>query len=291
MADTIHREIEQNLSLRTQCVILLCSSLLLLFIGWLDIITGDYSLIVFYLIPISIVAWFVGNRSGVLFCLLAIIVRVIADEWTSPPNITHSVLHYWNETVELLFLIIMSLLFSALKKNLDNKKELSRRDPLTGALTRRSFFDLAEHEIKRAHRYDLPLTMAYINLDDFKIVNDRLGHRVGDELLISVVSTIRPHIRNMDILARFGGDEFVILLPNTPGDAAIKILNMVHENLDQVMVCKNWPVGFSVGAASYDHAPLTIEEVIRNADELMYTAKRGGKNRLIHKEIGEVTHG
>jgi diguanylate cyclase (GGDEF)-like protein len=263
----------------------------MLALGYLDVITGDYSLIVFYLIPVSLAAWFVNIRSGLLFCGLAVVVRVIADEWSRPLLFTRSVLHYWNELIEFLFLIIMSLLFSTLKKNLDSEKELARRDPLTDTLNRRAFFDLTEHEINRSQRYDLPLTVAYIDLDNFKTVNDQLGHRTGDELLITVVTTIRSHIRASDVLARFGGDEFVILLPDTPGDAALKFLTKMHNNLDQIMVLKNWPVSFSIGAVTYGVVPSTVDEVIRNADELMYAVKHGGKNRLLHKEIGGETDG
>lgn len=270
---------------------LLHCSLLLLLVGWLDIITGDYSLIIFYLIPASLAAWFVGRRCGMWFCLLAMVARIVADESSASTIFTHSVLHYWNVLVEFLFLLIMSLLFSALKKKLENEKELARRDPLTNTLNRRSFFDLGEHEINRSQRYHLPLTVAYIDLDNFKLVNDRLGHKTGDELLLTVVATIRANMRSSDILARFGGDEFVVMLPDTPGDAALKFLNKMHDSLDQAMARRNWPVGFSIGAATYSHAPKTIEEVIRYTDELMYSVKHSGKNRLLHKEIGEGAHG
>jgi diguanylate cyclase (GGDEF)-like protein len=272
-------------------MILLYCFVLLLSLGWLDVVTGDYSLIVFYLIPVSLSAWFVGKQAGMLFCLLAIAARVTADYGTHPTLFTHSILNYWNELIEFLFLLIMSLLFSALKMNLENEKELARRDPLTGTLNRRSFFDLAEHEIKRSQRYNLPLTVAYMDLDNFKEINDLHGHQVGDELLINVVSTIRSNIRSSDILARFGGDEFVILLPDTPGDAALSFLKKVHDQLDHAMALNKWRVGFSIGAATYVMVPSSVDDVVRSADELMYAAKHGGKNRLLHKEIGEVVHG
>ena len=115
--------------------LLFCSTLLL-FIGWLDILTGDYSLIVFYLIPVALSAWFISKWSGVLFCLLAIVVRIVADESTRSSIFSHSVLHYWNVLVELMFLLIMSLLFSALKNYLKSEKDSSQRDPLTDTLDR-----------------------------------------------------------------------------------------------------------------------------------------------------------
>lgn len=291
MIKLLHQKTEQTFSSRAPAVTLLFCAVFLLFLGWLDNITGDYSLIVFYLIPVSLAAWFVGKWSGLLFCLLALAARVIADEGTRSTFVSHSALHYWNEVIEFVFLLIMSLLFSALKIKLENEKELARRDPLTDSLNRRSFFDLAEHEINRSRRYGLPMTVAYIDLDNFKAVNDQLGHQTGDDLLMTVVSTIRSHIRSSDILARFGGDEFVILLPDTPGEAALKFLNKLHDHLDQAMAHKGWPVSFSIGAATFRTVPATVDEVIRHADELMYTVKHGGKNRLLHKEIMEVTHG
>lgn len=287
----LHRTISQRVSSHAPALVLLYSFIFLLFLGWLDRLTGDYSLIIFYLIPVSFSAWFVGKKSGLFFCVLSIMVRILVDEGSRLTVFSHTALHYWNEMIEFLFLLIMSLLFSALKVNLQNEKELARRDPLTDTMNRRSFFDLAEHEINRAHRYNLPLTVAYIDLDNFKCVNDQYGHQTGDELLITVVSTIRSNIRGSDVLARFGGDEFVILLPDTPADAALMFLNKMHEHLNQAMSEKEWPVSFSIGAATYLQAPSTVDEVIRYADELMYSVKHAGKNSLLHKEIGEATYG
>ncbi|MDD2899837.1 MAG: GGDEF domain-containing protein [Desulfuromonadaceae bacterium] len=287
----LHRKIVQTFSSSSPSMILSYCVVLLAFLGWLDVVTGDYSLIVFYLVPVSLAAWFVSKKCGLFFCLLVIVVRVIADNWSRSDFFAHSSLNYWNEFIEFLFLLIMSLLFSALKKNLDNEKNLARRDPLTDTLNRRSFFDLAEHEIKRSQRYDLPLTVAYIDIDNFKEVNDQCGHQAGDELLVAVVSTIRSNVRSMDILARFGGDEFVILLPDTPADAATGFLKKIHAQLDTAMTVNKWCVTFSIGSATYVKVPSSVDTIIRTADELMYAAKHGGKNRLIHKEIGEVEHG
>lgn len=291
MLISIHDNIVRLFSARTPAITLSFCSVILLFLGWLDVVTGDYSLIVFYLIPVSLAAWFVNKQSGLLFCLLATAVRFVSDGWYRDKFFSNSALNYWNEFIELIFLLIMSLLFSALKKNLENEKILARRDPLTDTLNRRSFFDLAEHEISRSQRYDMPLTLAYIDLDNFKGVNDQLGHQTGDELLKVVVATIRSNIRSSDILARFGGDEFVVLLPDTPGGSALNFLNKIHEQLDRMMAENKWQVGFSIGAVTYTHAVPPVDEVIRYADELMYSVKHSGKNRLLHMEAGEGEHG
>jgi diguanylate cyclase (GGDEF)-like protein len=291
MITRLHRKIDGILSELSPPVISTASFMLLLLLGWIDVVTGDYSLIVFYLIPVSITAWFVSKRCGILFCLLAIVVRIAADGGFATLQFAHSALHYWNELIEFLFLLIMSLLFSALKTNLDNEKELASRDPLTDTLNRRSFFDLAEYELNRSRRYELPFTVAYIDLDNFKDVNDRFGHKTGDDLLVAVVETIRSNIRTTDILSRFGGDEFVILLPKTEGAAAHAFLDKLHEHLNRATADKNWPVSFSIGAVTYLQPPVTVDEVIHAADDLMYRVKHSGKNRLLHQEIREGSNG
>jgi diguanylate cyclase (GGDEF)-like protein len=237
------------------------------------------------------VAWFVTRTSGILFCFLSLATRFIAD--ISPDSFSNyrTDLHYWNIFIEFLFLLIMSLLFSALRKNLDSEKSRARADSLTGALNRRSFFELAEYELKRSQRYNHPVTLAYIDLDNFKDVNDHSGHNVGDELLISVVSTITENIRSTDILSRFGGDEFVLLLPETPSESAVPFLSKIHEQLQMCMKAHSWPVTFSIGAITHRNAPTSIDDIICKADMLMYKVKHNGKNNLLHFEDSEENDG
>lgn len=285
MFKMIHHKIIDFFSPQSPAAVQLFCLALLSLIAWIDRLTGDYSLIIFYLIPVSLVAWFVGKRNGLIFCFLAVAVHTSVNGELSNFTFGRPMLQYWNDLIELFFLLIMSLLFSALRKNLDNEKKLSSRDPLTNALNRRSFFELAEYELKRSNRYGLPFTVAYIDLDNFKEVNDRFGHEVGDKLLVSVVNSFESSIRSTDIISRFGGDEFVILLPETNGEAAVMLLNRIHDQLDDVMRQNKWPVSISIGAASYSRAPASADEAIHKADELMYQVKKSGKNRLLHQDI------
>lgn len=286
-----HKTIDDILSSRSPSTVFCLSLTLLAFLGWLDYVTGDYSMIVFYLIPVSLMAWFVTQSGGVLFCILALVTRFIADEATRSFSLNNAELHYWNLFIEFLFLLIMSLLFSALRRNLDSEKSRARTDPLTGALNRRSFFELAEYEINWSRRYNHPFTLAYFDLDNFKEINDQLGHHTGDDLLVAVVTTMIGNIRSTDILARFGGDEFVLLLPETNSETALIFLEKIHHHLQQRMTSNNWPVTFSIGAVTYLKTPATVDEAINRADTLMYEVKRSGKNRLLHIEATEATNG
>lgn len=285
MLERVHLKFVATVSKHSKRTVIIVSILLLFLLCWLDYITGDYSLIIFYLIPVSLTAWFVGKTSGVFFCLLSLLARIVADFSLYPPA-QRSNLHYWNLFIEFSFLLIMSVLFSVLKNKLDSEKSLARIDPLTKAINRRSFFDLAELEINRAQRYGHPFTIVYIDLDNFKEINDQWGHSTGDRLLMTVATTITSNIRNTDILARFGGDEFVILLPETTGESAQATLEKVHRQLREAMSNHAWQVTFSIGAISYRRPPRNVEEAVRRADTLMYEVKRSGKNRLLHITSG-----
>jgi diguanylate cyclase (GGDEF)-like protein len=287
----IHKKTIDLFSSRSSITVIFISLMLLAMLGWIDYLTGDYSMIVFYLIPVSLVAWFVTWHSGLFFCLLALMTRFIADEVSSSFSLNNAKLHYWNLFIEFVFLLIMSLLFSALRKNLDSEKTRASTDSLTGALNRRAFFDIAEYELNRSQRYKHATTIAYIDLDNFKGINDRLGHTIGDNLLVTVTKTITSNIRSSDILSRFGGDEFVILLPETKTEAAAAFLGKIQNQLNQAMAAKNWPVSFSIGAITYLNAPPGVEEVIKKADMLMYEVKRSGKNGLLHIEATETANG
>jgi diguanylate cyclase (GGDEF)-like protein len=279
-------------SRRSRITVVAVSLFVLGFLGFLDYKSGDYSLIVFYLVPVSLVAWFVSRPTGLAFCALTLITRFVADQSSGLFISSSSAsLHYWNMVIEFLFLLIMSVLFSTLRNTLEKEKALASTDPLTGALNRRSFFDLAEYELNRSRRYRQPFTVAYIDLDNFKKVNDCLGHHIGDALLVTVISTITTHIRSTDILARLGGDEFVLLLPETHAEAGRAFLEKLHSNMQAAMDGKNWPVSFSIGAISYADTPQTVDEVVQQADALMYNVKHSGRNRLLFKDANEVTNG
>jgi hypothetical protein len=122
MLINIHRKIVDVFSNHKPATVISFNILILLLLGWIDIVTGDYSLIVFYLIPVSLAAWFVNKSCGILFCILVVIVRTIVEESATSSFFSHSSLHYWNELTEFLFLLIVSILTSSLKKNLGNEK-------------------------------------------------------------------------------------------------------------------------------------------------------------------------
>jgi diguanylate cyclase len=173
-----------------------------------------------------------------------------------------------------------------LESELTQMSELAREDQLTGSLNRRGLDDFLEHEFARSERKKSPLCVALLDLDDFKRLNDTHGHSAGDGALIHLVQVIKTALRTMDIVARFGGEEFVIVLPHTPLEAAVQTVTRVQRELTkQIFMYNNERllITFSAGVALRKSGEEQTALIAR-ADEALYKAKKAGKNRVISAE-------
>ena len=128
---------------------------------------------------------------------------------------------------------------------------------------------------------------AYIDCDNFKVVNDKFGHHVGDELLRVISKTMLRKLRSSDLPGRLGGDEFAVMLPETNAEACRMVIEMLQQRLLHEMKAHNWPVTFSIGIATFLRMPASIEDMIRQADKLMYAVKNSSKGAIKQ----EVFHG
>jgi diguanylate cyclase (GGDEF)-like protein len=167
-----------------------------------------------------------------------------------------------------------------LRAALDREKAQARRDSLTGLLNVRGFLEAADAELTRSRRHRRPITIAFLDCDNFKHVNDQLGHSTGNELLTALGRSLVASIRGSDLAARMGGDEFVLLFPELDGRAARLAVEKSLALLAATMREHDWPVTFSVGLASFATPPDSVDELVRAADDLMYEAKRSGKNTV-----------
>ncbi len=170
-----------------------------------------------------------------------------------------------------------------LQDELDKASMLVRHDQLTGALNRRGLEEIMDNEAARANRRKSPLCIALLDVDNFKKLNDSFGHGAGDAALIHLVSVIRETLRPQDTLARLGGEEFVILLPDTVVEDASKALTRLQRELTKRYFLNNNEkilITFSAGLTEY-RSNDTQASVIKRADEAMYTAKKTGKNRVV----------
>jgi diguanylate cyclase (GGDEF)-like protein len=285
------RSIAAGLSRRSNGFLTVLGVIGVLAIGIIDHLTGrEISLAIFYLVPVAVVTWFVGRWTGVLMSCLSGISWMIAD-WTAGQIYSHPWIFYWNAVGTFGFFLAFSVTFSAVKRALETAKSSARIEPLTGISNSRAFGEVVNREIGRAQRYGHSLSFAYIDLDDFKAINDRFGHSVGDILLQAVAKIVKASIRETDTVARLGGDEFAILLPETGPKSARLFIERIREKLSSDVQKHGWPVTFSVGVVTFMRPPIDVNEAIRIADSLMYTAKNSGKNKIEFRVLGQTNSG
>ncbi len=262
--------------------ILVMAILFLIAIGTLDYyLTIDISLSIFYLIPIILTTWYLEKTYGLVLVLLSTVIWFIGDSHSK--QYSYGWLPYWNAGVRLGFFWSINYLLSSLKLAYEKEKYFARNDELTGAVNRRFFLELLALELQRCERYDRAFTLAYIDVDNFKLVNDRFGHHTGDRLLKLTIDTIKITIRNTDFVARLGGDEFAILLVETTEQTAQHTLIRVKQELDRAITVESFPVSFSIGAVTFIAIPNSVDGAIERADRLMYEIKHSGKNGLQHE--------
>ncbi len=188
-------------------------------------------------------------------------------------------------SVIVLLLAIIAILVFLLRSSWKRERELANHDRLTGLVSREAFLETIHVEKSRSTRTGKPFTLAYLDCDEFKKVNDTFGHLTGDQVLKTVADVMRSNTRSYDIVARMGGDEFAILLPETSAESARCVVERLHSELSEAMQSREWQVTFSVGVITFcDSAELaevdsgeSADEMIHAVDTLMYSAKREGK--------------
>jgi diguanylate cyclase (GGDEF)-like protein len=250
-------------------------------VGVADTLTGaEFAFSLFYLLPIVLVTWFSGRNLGLVMSVVSAVTWFAADALAGQVY-SQPLFRFWNAFVRLGFFVIVTYLLPVLKA-LEHEKETARIDELTGAANRRHFFEVAQSELDRSQRTERPFSTVYLDIDNFKDVNDKWGHQVGDQLLCALVNRARLALRKTDLLARLGGDEFIALLPETGGEAAHIVVGKLQHALLEEMHRHHWPVTFSIGVLTCADAHLTPDELISRADALMYTVKKKGKNDIAY---------
>ena len=249
-------------------------------IGAIDYASGvEVRTFPLYYGPISLLAWHYGRRAATAAA------GVCAAAWLASnllAGLQYSMTGIWviNTVVQGASFAIVGLLIAVLRDRTIRERTLSRIDPLTQLLNSRGFYEDAQGLLSLCRRKAYPLTIAYIDLDDFKDVNDRLGHRAGDELLRTVGRLLSESVRPSDLRARLGGDEFALLLPDADSRDAAAMLERLRALLASSLASGPVPVTGSIGAVTFVTAPPDVEQMVHEADAAMYAAKGGGGNQV-----------
>jgi diguanylate cyclase (GGDEF)-like protein len=258
--------------------------LLTLFVYWLNAITPvEARLGILYIVPVLLVTWTEGLAWGILFAVVTTGFRE-AIAWVQMPLDTPLV---WRALTALAYLLVLGVAMAGLQMLRRSQATLARLvilDQLTNVLNARAFADRLGQELDRNRRYPRPLALIYMDLDDFKVINDTHGHQTGDAVLRLVADAMRSSVRQADVVGRLGGDEFAVLMPETDAALADAAAKRLIANMRNVF--KGTPnVTASIGVVSCTATEANTDDLLRRADQAMYDAKKSGKDRVVQVAI------
>ena len=240
---------------------------------------SELRLEILYIIPVLLAAWHDGIHWGIAFALATSLLRFRIGIDQLPPTtlVDYRVLN------ELAYLAVVGVAItglSQLRHTHSQLEQLATQDPLTNVLNARAFSHELAQELSRNRRYGRPLALIYLDLDDFKSINDAHGHATGDAVLRLVADAMRSAVRQADVVGRLGGDEFAVLMPETDGDVAHAAATRLVTGIRTVF--RGTPsVTASIGVLAVSGTEAGTDELLRKADQAMYAAKRAGKDRVV----------
>ena len=247
--------------------------------------SSQFAVNIFYLLPVMLVAWATGSTlCGFIVAVGAFLVEPIGA-WLTDYRLHSLPVALWNGGMRLAVFCIVLVLMQRVRLLMGRLTEQAMADELTGLANLRALRETLAREIERARRFGRPLALAYLDIDALKQINDHSGHQAGDRVLISFAGVARATLRSIDAVARVGGDEFVILLPETGADAALPVVDRLRETFSREVWMKDVPVTCSIGLACFERPPASVDELLATADGLMYEAKGGGGDTVRLVEV------
>jgi diguanylate cyclase (GGDEF)-like protein len=249
-------------------------------VAWWDRSTGEsFSLRLLY-VPLVV---FVGWRGGAWVSVL--LAAAISLGWLASMTLPDEVIRYttprlWEAGCRFGLLAIAGVLASRLRTSAKREQAAAERDPLTDLPNKKAFDRRLDEEWNRCRRIGHPLTIAFLDCDDFKSINDTRGHLVGDDMLQTLAKSLRAGTRNYDLPARLGGDEFGLILPETDAAAAQVVIERLRTLLREAMPDGENAMTVSLGVVTFLTLPENAQDMVGQADETMLATKRQGKNAV-----------
>ena len=230
------------------------------------------------LLPVLVIAWVGGKRNGLIVAFIAAATWAISDI-ASERQFNAQWVPWANTVTRFMTYGLVAFLAAQLRQQFRREHEQATRDSLTGLHNQRAFLEVGDAEVERSKRYGHPLAIIFLDLDNFKQINDTMGHDTGDRALQAVASALRGALRSSDWVARLGGDEFAVLLPETGFDATVDAGRKIHMAVNKAL--EGFPsVKGSLGVAWFEDVDRLFPDMLNAADELMYEAKESGKNSI-----------
>jgi diguanylate cyclase (GGDEF)-like protein len=236
----------------------------------------------FYIFPPLFSSWYGSRTTGVLSAFFSTLVFVVIETAFNrvPPAFCELLLFSAPYLAAYMLLAILIINFRDVHRM---EVHAADTDNLTGVHSARSFYAELANELLRSKRYDHVFSLAYIDVDNFKNINDALGHAAGDRLLKEVADCLVSSLRATDVIARLGGDEYACLLPETNQEEVKLAFLKTVDLLNKRMAKNKWDVSFSIGVVTFENIPEDIKEAIDLADTLMYSVKNDNKDSVAYQ--------
>jgi len=236
----------------------------------------------FYAIPITLASWYGTRKSGILLALFSFMLLVFA-KLLVVHDLAGFQISLFEDISHAIAYVMLAIIVTSFRNAHRIEVIAADTDTLTGIGNPRSFYSGLADELVRSLRYGRIFSLVYLDIDNFKNINDSRGHAEGDKLLVEVASCLNTNLRKTDLAARVGGDEFACLFPETGHVEARIAFEKTHYMLQIRMKKYGWPVTFSAGLVTFETPPKDIKEALKVADELMYSVKNGKKNSIAYK--------
>lgn len=258
---------------------------LVLVIGYGDYLSGYLLTLSFlYTLPVLAAVWARDTRFGIAVAAVASAVSVLAAHAAGLPTPT-VLFPLWNALMRFAVFATVAYLMGHLKQRLEHESRKALSDPLTQIANRRALIHALEVESNRVAHSGRCFSLLFIDLDDFKALNDSAGHAAGDEALSRIAKLIVASSRVMDVTARLGGDEFCVLLPDTDELTLRAFVARLCASVEAEIAAQGWAISLSVGVVTVRNASLSADEALRAADSAMYAAKSAGKRQVCYRVL------
>jgi diguanylate cyclase (GGDEF)-like protein len=270
---------------------------MILFVTWVVWSTGktESPLLNLYLLPVIASALIFGKLMTSIE-IMAIAACFVLLGWDSTKLTSHPVAWFGGMLAQLgpviLVAYITTMLSADIRYALEKIKQVSDSDELTGLYNMRAFSAILQRSFRQAARHSQPLSLAMIDSDNLKAINDSYGHDAGNKLLVQVVNRIRDAVRGSDVIARYGGDEFIVLLPQTGASGALEVAERIRQSIEDGRIDVGGHLArttVSIGVASYPSDGGDAATMIEKADRALYKAKQAGKNRVVSHSDAQAT--